>query len=318
MKKKLLFTAILFIAFSSIVKSQANFEDLSLSTDTFWNGSDLQNGFTTGNVYFKNYYDTSYGSWSGFSYSNQTDTVTAGYSNQYSASAGSGNNQSSNFGIYYAGFSGNPIYIKLNNSNNISGFYITNSTYAYLSMLNGDSYAKKFGGTSGDDPDWFKLKIYGYKNDVFIDTVIFYLADFRFSNNTEDYIVKDWTFVDLSSISNADSLTFSLSSSDNGNYGMNTPAYFCIDDLDYSTQINSLSMNNRLLIYPNPAKNIINITESKNSQILIYDIFGKNIISKILISDNETIDVSNLESGTYIVKIIKNDSIISKILIIKW
>jgi hypothetical protein len=28
-------------------------------------------------------------------------------------------------------------------------------------MLNGDSFAKKFGGASGNDPDFFKLTIIG-------------------------------------------------------------------------------------------------------------------------------------------------------------
>ena len=105
-------------------------------------------------------------------------------------------------------------------------------------MCDGDSYAKKFGGTTGDDPDWFKLKIFGYQNGNFIDTVVFYLADFRFTDNNQDYIIKDWTFVDLSTIENSVSLTFELSSTDNGQYGMNTPAYFFIDNLDYTTKIN--------------------------------------------------------------------------------
>jgi hypothetical protein len=38
----------------------------------------------------------------------------------------------------------------------VTGAYFTNTTYAALSMLSGDSFAKKFGGASGDDPDWFK------------------------------------------------------------------------------------------------------------------------------------------------------------------
>ena len=55
-------------------------------------------------------------------------------------------------------------------------------------------------------------------------TVDFYLAK-------DGKILKDWTYCDLSSLGEVTKLTFALSSTDNGDYGMNTPAYFCIDEL---------------------------------------------------------------------------------------
>jgi len=47
-------------------------------------------------------------------------------------------------------------------------------------------------------------------------------------------ILNTWQSVDLSSLSAAKTLTFSLTSSDNGAYGMNTPAYFAMDNLTLS------------------------------------------------------------------------------------
>ncbi len=317
MTKKLLLVAIVIIANLSLVNAQADFEDLNLPVDSFWNGADLSGGFTTGNTYFKNYYDTSYYSWAGFCYSSKTDTTTAGWSNQYSTIAGSGYNNSQTFGLYSASYSGNPVYIKFNNNEQLTGFYVTNNTYAYISMRDGDSYSKKFGGTTGDDPDWFKLKIFGYKNGNFIDTVVFYLADFRFNNNADDYIIKDWTFVDLSSISNADSLTFDMSSTDNGQYGMNTPAYFCIDNLDYTTSITANTNNNKISIYPNPAKDKFTITNLNNAKINIYNITGKIILSQESLSENSNVDISHLKSGIYFVKIKNNNSIITKKLVVE-
>jgi hypothetical protein len=115
----------------------------------------------------------------------------------------------------------------------INGLYINNTTYAALDMLNGSAYSKKFGGTSGNDPDWFKITVAGKDiNGTTLGSVDFYLADYRFTNNAEDYIVTDWTWLDLSSIGpNVTTLHFSLSSSDNGAWGMNTPAYFAIDEI---------------------------------------------------------------------------------------
>ncbi|MDP2337269.1 MAG: DUF4465 domain-containing protein, partial [Bacteroidota bacterium] len=67
-----------------------------------------------------------------------------------------------------------------------SGFYVTNSTYAYLSMKNGDPFAKKFGGPSGNDNDWLILTIEGFDSgNKLTGKVETFLADFAFSFNTE-------------------------------------------------------------------------------------------------------------------------------------
>ena len=41
---------------------------------------------------------------------------------------------------------------------------LTNATYAALSMQNGDSFAKKFGGTTGNDADLFGVTLRGFDN----------------------------------------------------------------------------------------------------------------------------------------------------------
>ena len=43
----------------------------------------------------------------------------------------------------------------------MSGAYFTNTTYTALSMLNGDGFAKQFGGASGTDADWYNITIEG-------------------------------------------------------------------------------------------------------------------------------------------------------------
>ena len=231
MKKINLFlTAILF---TFVVKAQnvADFQNLYLAPDTFWDGSDLSGGFYSGSGFFPNSYDTTYNAWSGFVYSDMKDSTTAGFGNQYSAITASGHNNSSNYAV--ADEYGQT-YIKLTGSaagGPVNGFYITNGTYDYLSMKSGDAFAKKFGGVSGNDPDWFRLTVKGWLNGVqSTDTVDFYLADYRFANNAQDYIVKTWQWVDLTTLGNVDSITFHLASSDTGSFGMNTPAYFCLDN----------------------------------------------------------------------------------------
>lgn len=99
-------------------------------------------------------------------------------------------------------------------------------------MRDGCFPANKFGGPSGDDPDWFLLTITGKDaSGADTNTVEFYLADYRFEDNSEDYIVDSWEYVDLSSLGVVKSLEFSLSSSDVGDFGINTPTYFAMDSL---------------------------------------------------------------------------------------
>jgi hypothetical protein len=207
----------------------ANFDDLGLATESYWNGSDESGDFASGNAYFNNNYDSTYGSWDGFSYSNITDTTSSGWTAQYNAITGEGQNGSANYGIGYVGWT-EPPTITLDTAGVIDGLYVTNNNYAYYSVLNGDAFAKKFGGASGDDEDWFLLTITGKDvAGIAIGTVDFYLADYRFEDNSEDYIVKTWEYVDLSSLGVVKSVEFNLSSSDVGSFGMNTPAYFALD-----------------------------------------------------------------------------------------
>lgn len=206
-------------------------EELILPPASYWNGSDGSGGFASGSVHFRNNYNTDWGFWDGFSYSNLTDGTTSGMAGQYSAIAGSGQAGSAKYAIAYVGWT-EPPTITLDTPGIVRGLYVTNNNTAYFSMLNGDAYAKKFGGDNGSDPDWFLLTITGKDDKGSVTgTVAFYLADFRFNDNSADYILKTWQFVDSTSLGMVKSLAFSLSSSDAGAFGMNTPAYFAIDTI---------------------------------------------------------------------------------------
>jgi hypothetical protein len=324
MKKVLLivlvsFTSIL-VANAQTLSSTSTFEDLSLPTDSFWNGSDASGSFTSGFVTYYNTFDSQYSSWGGFAYSSKTDTITSGFANMYSSITGGGHN-SDTYGLaYWSAYSG-PVSLSLDpiaTNIPVSGFYITNNTYAYLSMKNGDSYAKKFGGTTGNDSDWFMLTISGYKNGALTDTVNFFLADYRFADNTKDYIIKDWTYVNLTKLGAVDSMNFALTSSDVGTYGMNTPAYFCIDDMSsiYDVSIAKTKRINTLKAYPNPASSYINITGITESmaQINIFNMQGV-LVSSFNVgkgSINERINIQNLRSGVYFIQLTTDAEMVQK------
>ena len=295
-----------FLLNTAIINSQniADFEDFALPVDTFLNGKDGAGGFCSGNIFLPNDYDQSFASWIGWSVSSATDTTTPGFTNQYSAIPGSGF-QGSN--TYAVSFSPTPNIIHLKDEaqgNIVSGFYVTNATYPYMSMLHGDAFAKKFGSASGSDPDFFLLTVKKYQNGFLgPDSVNFYLADFRSDDSEEDYIVDGWQFVDLTPLGPADSLWLSLSSSDVGQFGMNTPAYFCVDQImtgGVSTTAENPAKES-LIVFPNPCAEYISVqTQAASLLFKIFTIDGTlQMQGKCSINTNE-IDVSHLPRGIYL------------------
>ncbi|MEI6754184.1 MAG: DUF4465 domain-containing protein [Paludibacter sp.] len=306
MKKNYLFASLFICVFVFVQPSNAQWvsdiDDLSLSPQSFWNGSNGSGSFTSGPVKYITNYNASWGSWSGFCYSNITDNTTSGYANQYSAITGKGALNSKNYAVGYGADT-----IVLNNPANMDGLYVTNSTYAYLDMLNGSAFSKKFSTN-----DWFKLTIKGFDKDhTQVGKVDYYLADFRFTDTTKNYILKDWQWVDLSSLINVSYITFERSSSDNGTWGMNTPDYFCLDALKikgFTDVLIPRTENNTNIsynVYPNPSNGYLTISgKNEIQQISILDLSGRMVYSKSIMESNlAQLSLTNKLNGVYIVKV---------------
>ncbi len=258
----------------------ADWEDYSLGSNEAIKDAGDEGGFNSKGIFVNNeFFETpSFSYWSGWILSSGTDTTTPGFMNEHSVISGIGNDNSSNYAVSYAPSQTVMKFTNYPKSLMIDGFYINNSTYAYLSMQNGDSHAKKFGGEDGDDPDFFSITIKGMLDgNVTKDSVLFYLADYRSSNNDEDYIVKDWTYLDVSKLGICDSLLMTLNSSDVGEFGMNTPAYFCIDDVHTSHLVNTTAINDesKFTILLNQGELYVN--SSLAGSLNIFDLSGKLI-----------------------------------------
>ena len=322
MKKQVQFlVAVALLATSALANAQkvANFDDVSIPTDSFYNGKDQKGSFISGGNTFISKYDTAFGGyWSaGFAVSNKKDSTTSGFGNLYSAYAGSGY-KSANYAVGQQN-----AVIKLDSAtakNTLKGIYVTNATFPALSMKNGDAFAKKFGGTTGNDPDFFLLTIKKYIGGVLspVPAVDFYLADYRSLDNSKDYIVKDWTFVDLSSLGMADSLQFTLSSTDIGQFGINTPLFFAIDDFNAAKTTTGIRAFNTLnaQVMPNPATDVVNIAIPVNhASVIVRDITGKEVVNILLNQQMNTIDISSLNRGIYVITIQTNEEVFTQKLI---
>lgn len=212
------------------------------------NGYDLKGGFTSGGVAFGNSYGTyTFGNvqtsyWGGWAYSNVVDpggtasTAVPDYYHQYAAAAQGG--APGGTGNYAIGFNGNSNgaagnFINLGAGLNPISMLATNTTYDYLAMANGDQFARKF--TAGD---FLTLRIFGYSGQNGTGSVVgevdFSLADFTLGNSR---IVTAWTGVNLRPLAGSASLGFGFASSDVGQFGINTPLYFAMDDLTLSPSV---------------------------------------------------------------------------------
>jgi hypothetical protein len=284
----------------------ATFEELTLAPDTFWDGADLSaTGFESGGLYFPTYYNSEFSYWEGgVAYSNVTDSITSGYGNLYASKAGKGANNSSNYAVAYnsGGFKissnlGYPItYLKLN---------ISNGTYAYNSMRDGDAFAKKFGGVTGNDSDYFYVTFKGFLNgNPKTSAVQHYLADYRFQDNSLDYIQRGWQEIDLGALGDVDSVAFEFSSSDSGEFGINTPLQFCLDNITFATYINGIANNHNsspFSVFPNPSNGTITLYNPNNTieKLEILDTAGRVVFSNSSITSNQSINIETLSNGVY-------------------
>ena len=218
-----LFAALLMMGAANAETVTVDFEGINLAKDSYDNGVSAGGAFSFSGFSFCNNYDTTYGSWDGYSISTMTSTAFSSYvTDQWNSCVGCGADNSLTYAVcYYSSWATVPNYIVNNEGKTFTpqSVAITNAAYAFSSMLNGDSYAKKF-----TEADWFKLTFKGEKNGQQTGTVDVYLAK-------GGMVVFTWKTIDLTPLGEVDNITFSLESSDTGSWGMNTPAYFCMDNL---------------------------------------------------------------------------------------
>jgi len=181
-------------------------------------------------------------SWGGITYSDVRDTTTSGYNNEY-AVYGDGRDYSDS-GVYGIGYvdtyNATIPTLSFSSPKTVNSLFVNNTTYAALDMQNGSGFSRAF-----TTNDWFKLTITGMDaSSHVVGTFDFFLADYTGyseGDDKNDYMVTDWKEINLSGFGDqVSSLQFTLTSSDTGQYGMNTPAYFALDHVDVIPEPSSL------------------------------------------------------------------------------
>lgn len=304
--KKVYFLAVSLMAATTLFSQDSNdsltFESFDLGTTDYYNGSDENGDIQINDIKLSNLYNTEWSSWSGFAVSKVQDNTTAGFGNQYASFANGGGDASVKYGVFYSMGE-----IEFNQTRVIHSMQVTNTTYAGISMRDGDAYSKQFGSVNGPDgepdgtngEDWFLLQIIALdENDNALDTVDFYLADFRFADDNQDYIVDAWETIQFQNLV-AKKLKFNLSSSDIGDWGMNTPSYFAIDNLVASPTVGVKSATTiEASIFPNPADDKFVIKTTEKGTLELFNTFGQ-LVKTVSVNGTTTVDTTGLPSGMY-------------------
>ncbi|MCR5532433.1 MAG: DUF4465 domain-containing protein [Paludibacteraceae bacterium] len=228
MKKSFLFVAALALVFAScnneeVVKFEAGFEEAANSPKApeseLVYDHDTAVVFKSGNFELPQVVSWGGGAVSGAVISNRTDKAYAKLADAYKSMAG-GAHTGKNYVVWYHS-AWTPDTIRLTTAAVVPGMYVCNNSYAYSSITKGDDYA----GGPFVDGDYFTLIVGGLLNGVAVNATV----EFDLARGTD--VVTEWTFVDLSKLGKIDAIVFSMIGSRTGDFGLNTPSYFCIDDL---------------------------------------------------------------------------------------
>ncbi|MBI5218357.1 MAG: T9SS type A sorting domain-containing protein [Bacteroidia bacterium] len=75
------------------------------------------------------------------------------------------------------------------------------------------------------------------------------------------------------------------------------------------TGLKEVVTNNTVTVYPNPTTGILNITNVENAVISVYNMLGQEVLKA---NNVKSIDMNNMQGGSYFVKIQTKDNVITK------
>lgn len=167
-------------------------------------------------------YDGQWEAWGGFAFSSNKNLENLGFdlTNQFSVYAPT----ASKFAVGFAfgeweGPYGNPI-IEFSELTSLVSADIANANNTYHYCVANS----KIGDEGAEEDIWVNLIVTGYKGDTESAKLTVELA-----KGTQ--VLADWKNVNLSALGEVDKLVFSIESNDVGEFGLNVPAYFCIDNI---------------------------------------------------------------------------------------
>jgi len=148
--------------------------------------------------------------------------------------------------------------------------------------------------------------------------VSFYYMDFAgygdelfkvgYSSTTDD--ISEFTWEDeVSTAASTDWVNYTMTAPSGTkfvaiHYYSDYQYYLVIDDITIQTAVGVSNIeNSTIAVFPNPANNVVTIENAENANITVLNMLGQVVAMQVADSNRETIDVSELAEGTYVVRI---------------
>ena len=306
-----------------------DFEDAGLALDTFAraDASDTARVFTFGpDVAFASTYTTEFGGfWTGgWAVSTSRNDSVGDFTNLYGSAPGSGAGGSA---TYLVGF--NTAEVDFGGEVRLMGFDYTNTAYTAEVVENGSGFSDPFGLDSLGQP--------GAPDSLMLDVTLVgrdsarsfsvALADYRGSED-EDFVVRDWRTVLLESsptepLPVVTAVRFSLTSSERGMFGNNTPNFFALDNLRF--EVMPISTHDAIQatdfgLYPNPSSREVvlshrTVRAGELAVVTVRDFAGRVVLAHPAYAVGAPLDLSSLAPGTYAVSLATRDAVGAAVLV---
>ncbi|WP_075602826.1 DUF4465 domain-containing protein [Saccharicrinis aurantiacus] len=219
-----------------------DFDELdTLSSNSFWDAPNNETSFTSGETSFSLVGKPDLvEEWYGFTFSNLSGARNDVNQSYFSMNSAPTEYSSKIFAVLKQDPSLKSSFITFDeNKEHLVKSISVNNTYGTRLALEqgtkdeeGNELSKKFGG-DGTEKDLFTLNIIGHKADGSkTEPIEFYMADYTFDAYRDNYIIRDWTTINLESLGLITKLELVLHSTDmDDEDNMRTPASICIDQI---------------------------------------------------------------------------------------
>lgn len=178
---------------------------------------------------------------------------------------------------------------------------ITNTYSIQFSVITGSNDAtlkdlKVEGETVGN----FKSTTLAYKHFISPSATTLPTVTYELNNSDATAIIGDASFSNLET-------TIMVTAQDG-----TTKKVYSVTFAENSVDIENISNEESLRIYPNPTTGVFNIENAAFSEISVFNILGEKVAETISSTTEIKLDISNQPAGTYFVRITRDDKVITK------
>lgn len=196
------------------------------------------------------------------------------------------------------GMAGSPVepcHVMFNDGNDrtFEGVYVTCSPWGYFGLVHGDGYARAF----DQEGDKYVVTFHGMNAEMKeiskLDVVLGSFNEGVLSG------LSQWKYVDLSPLGEVAGFFLTMSSTDSGDFGMNTAAYVCLDKLTTKAKsgVNTVETANEIVYNPATCE----VTLANEEFVVVSNLKGQNVIT----TTAANVSLAGLDNGIYFVKTAK-------------